>query len=78
MALIHREKPSPLIVVASLENGITIVVGGNIVKGLLNCLTIINKALEEERRGLIIDLASTVLGTLRVIGVIAKKVDDFV
>jgi hypothetical protein len=62
----------------SLENRIAIVVGKNIIKGLLNYLTIINKALEEERRGLTIDLASMVLGTLRVIRVIAKKIDDFV
>jgi hypothetical protein len=78
MALVYREKPGPLIAVASLENEIAIVVGRNIIKGLLNYLTIINKALEEERRGLTIDLASMVLGTLRVIRVIAKKIDDFV
>jgi hypothetical protein len=75
---VYREKPGPLIAVASLENEIAIVVGRNIIKGLLNYLTIINKALEEERRGLTIDLASMVLGTLRVIRVIAKKIDDFV
>jgi hypothetical protein len=48
MALVYREKPSPLIVVVSLENGIAIVVGGNIIKSLLNCLTMIYKALGEE------------------------------
>jgi hypothetical protein len=62
----------------SLENRIAIVVGGNVVKGLSNYLTIINKALEEERRGLTIDLVNIVLGTLGVIKVIAKKVDNFV
>jgi hypothetical protein len=75
---VRREKPGPLIVVVSLENGIVIIIGGNIIKGLLNYLTIINKALEEEQRGLTIDLASMVLGTLRVIRVITKKVDDFI
>jgi hypothetical protein len=78
IALVRREKPGPLIVVVSLENGIVIIIGGNIIKGLLNYLTIINKALEEEQRGLTIDLASMVLGTLRVIRVITKKVDDFI
>jgi hypothetical protein len=62
----------------SLENRIAIVVGKNIIKGLLNYLTIINKALEEERRGLTIDLASIILGILRIIRVITKKIDDFV
>jgi hypothetical protein len=61
-----------------IENGIAIVIGGNVVQGLLNCLTIINKALKEIRRGLTIDLASIVIGTLGIIGAIAKKVDDFV
>jgi hypothetical protein len=75
---VYREKRGPLIVVASLENGIAIVVGKNIIKGLLNCLTIINKALEEEQRGLIIDLANIVLDTLRVIRVIIKKINDFI
>jgi translation elongation factor EF-Tu-like GTPase len=75
---VRREKPGPLTAVVSLENGIAMVVGGNIIKGLLNYLTIINKAPEEERRGLTIDLAGIVLGTLGVIGVIAKKVDNFV
>jgi hypothetical protein len=61
-----------------IENGIAIVIGGNVVQGLLNCLTIINKALKEIRRGLAIDLASTIIGTLKIIRVIAKKIDDFV
>jgi hypothetical protein len=78
MALVRREKPGPLIVVASLKNEIAIIVGRNVIKGLLNYLTMINKALEEERRGLTIDLAGIVLGTLKVIGVIAKKVNNFV
>jgi hypothetical protein len=54
------------------------VVGGNIIQGLLNCLTVINKALKEIRRGLTIDLASIIIGTLGIIRAIAKKVDDFV
>jgi hypothetical protein len=78
MALVRREKPGPLAAVVSLENGIAIVVGRNVIKGLSNCLTAIDEALEEERRGLTIDLAGMVLGTLGVIGVIAKKVDNFV
>jgi len=78
IALVHREKPGPLIAAVSLENRIAIVVGGNVVKGLSNYLTTINKALEEERRGLTIDLVNIVLGTLGVIKVIAKKVDNFV
>jgi hypothetical protein len=61
-----------------IENGIAIVIGGNVVQGLLNCLTIINKALKEIRRGLAIDLSSTIIGTLKIIRVIAKKIDDFV
>jgi hypothetical protein len=36
MALVYREKPGPLIAVASLENEIAIVVGRNIIKGLSN------------------------------------------
>jgi hypothetical protein len=75
---VRREKPDPLIVVTSLENGIAIVIDENIIKGLLNCLIIINKALEKEWRGLTIDLASMILGTLRVIRVITKKINDFV
>ena len=78
MALVHREKSGSVLVVTTIENRIAIVVGGNIMQGLLNCLTIINKALKEIRRGLIIDLASTIIGTLRIIGAIAEKVDDFV
>jgi hypothetical protein len=61
-----------------IENRIAIVVGGNIVQGLLNYLTIINKALKEIQRGLTIDLASIVIGTLGIIEAVAKKVDDFV
>jgi hypothetical protein len=75
---VRREKPGLLIVAISLENKIAIVIGRNIIKGLSNYLTIINKALKEEQRGLTIDLANIVLSTLRVIRVIAKKIDDSV
>jgi hypothetical protein len=78
IALVHRENPGLFIAVASLENKIAIIVGGNVVKGLSNYLTMINKALEEERRGLTIDLVGTVLSTLKVIRVIAKKIDNFI
>ena len=44
----------------------------------MNCLTIINKALKEIRRGLTIDLAGIIIGTLGIIGAVAKKVDDFI
>jgi hypothetical protein len=75
---VRREKPSLLIVAISLENKIAIIVGRNIIKGLSNYLIIINKALKEEQRWLTIDLANIVLSTLRVIRVIAKKINDFV
>jgi hypothetical protein len=48
IALIYKEKPSHLIIIASLENKITIIINKIIIKGLLNYLTIINKALKKE------------------------------
>jgi hypothetical protein len=65
-------------VVISLKNRIAIIIGGKIIKGLSNCLTIINKALKKEQRGLIIDLANIVLSTLKVIRIITKKINNFV
>jgi hypothetical protein len=70
-ALVYREKSGPVLVVMTIENGIAIVVGGNVVQGLLNCLTAINKILKEIQRGLAIDLASTIIGTLRIIRAVA-------
>ena len=75
IALIHREKLGLILVVIIIKNGITIIIDRN---GLLNCLTTINKVLKEIQRGLAIDLANIVIGTLRIIGAIAKKVNDFV
>jgi hypothetical protein len=78
IALVYREKLGPILVIITIENGIVIIIGGNIIQGLLNYLTIINKALKEIRRGLAIDLTNTIIGTLRIIGVIAKKINNFV
>jgi hypothetical protein len=77
-ALIYREKLGPILIVTTIENGIAIVVDKNIIQGLLNYLTIINKALKEIRRGLAIDLVNIIISTLRIIRAVAKKVDDFV
>ena len=77
-ALVRREKPGLISTAISLEYRITIVVGGNVIKGLFNCLTAINKAPKEIQKGLTIDLAGSVSGTLGMIGVITEKVDDFV
>jgi hypothetical protein len=47
MALVYREKLDLISAITTIENGIAMVVGGNVVQGLLNYLTIINKALKE-------------------------------
>ena len=46
-ALVYREKLGLVLVVTTIENGIAIVVGGNIMQGLSNCLIAINEALKE-------------------------------
>ena len=77
-ALVRREKSGPVSAVTTVENGIAMVVGGNVVQGLSNCLTAIDEAPKEIRRGLTMDLAGTVTGTLGIMGAVAEKVDDFV
>jgi hypothetical protein len=77
-ALVRREKPGLISTAISLKYRITIVVGGNVIKGLFNCLTAINKAPKEIQKGLTIDLTGSVSSTLGIIGVITEKVDDFV
>ena len=47
IALVRREKSGLIIITANLKNRIVIIIGGNIIKGLSNCLTAINKALKE-------------------------------
>jgi hypothetical protein len=78
ITLIHREKSGLIITAANLKNRIIIIISGNIIKGLSNCLTAINKALKEIQRGLTINLISSVLNTLKIIGIIIKKINDFV
>jgi len=46
-ALIRREKSSLISIIISLKYKIIIIIDGNVIKGLLNCLIAINKALKE-------------------------------
>jgi hypothetical protein len=47
MALVYKEKLGFILIVITIKNRIAIVISGNIILGLLNYLTIINKALKE-------------------------------
>jgi len=47
ITLIHKEKFSLISTVISLKYKIIIIINGNIIKGLLNYLTAINKVLKE-------------------------------
>ena len=46
-ALIRKEKSSFISTIISLKYKIIIIIDGNVIKSLLNCLTAINKALKE-------------------------------
>jgi hypothetical protein len=62
----------------NLKNKIIIIISGNIIKGLSNCLTIINKTLKEIQRRLIINLINSVSNTFKIIRIVIKKVNNFV
>ena len=62
----------------NLKNKIIIIIDGNIIKGLSNYLTIINKVLKEIQKGLTINLINFILNTFKIIRIIIKKVDDFI
>jgi len=47
MAIVYREKPGLILILMGLGSRVIIIIDGNIIKGLLNCLTAINKALVE-------------------------------
>ena len=46
-ALIRKKKPSLISTAISLKHRIVIIISGNVIKGLFNCLIAINKALKE-------------------------------
>jgi hypothetical protein len=48
IAIVYKEKPSPLSLLSGLENTIAIIIGENLIIGLSNYLTAINKALKDE------------------------------
>jgi hypothetical protein len=78
IAIVYKEKPSPLLLLSGLENAIVIIIGGNLITGLLNYLTAINKALKKEQINLTIGLTTLVLNSLNIIRSIAKKINDFI
>jgi len=47
IALIRKEKSSFILMTISLKYKIIIIINGNIIKGLSNCLITINEALKE-------------------------------
>jgi len=47
IALVYKEKSGLIITVMNLKNKIIIIISGNIIKGLSNCLITINKVLKE-------------------------------
>jgi hypothetical protein len=47
IAIVYKEMPSPTLLIINLENRITIIIGKGIIKGLLNYLIAIKKALKE-------------------------------
>jgi predicted DNA-binding antitoxin AbrB/MazE fold protein len=77
MAVVRRETPGPASSAINLENGVAMVIGGGIIKGLSNCLMAIEEAPEEQRKGLTMELAGSVSGTLGMMGSVAEKVDEF-
>jgi hypothetical protein len=48
IAIVYKKKPSPLLLLSGLENIIAIVIDRNLITGLLNYLTAINKAPKDE------------------------------
>jgi hypothetical protein len=47
ITIVCKEMPSPTLLVINLENRIAIIINKSIIKGLLNCLIVIKKALKE-------------------------------
>ena len=48
IAIVYKEKPSPLLLLSRLENIIIIIISRNFIISLLNYLTAINKALKDK------------------------------
>jgi hypothetical protein len=48
IAIVYKKKPSPLLLLSGLKNIIVIIIGRNLIIGLLNYLTAINKALKDK------------------------------
>jgi hypothetical protein len=48
IAIVYKKKPSPLLLLSRLENIVAIIIGRNLIIGLLNYLMAINKALKDE------------------------------
>jgi hypothetical protein len=78
MAIVRKEKPGPLSSSSGLENAVAMVVGGNLITGLSNCLTAIDEAPKDEQVDLTMGLATSVSNSLGMMGSVAEKVDDFV
>jgi hypothetical protein len=47
IAIVYKETSSPTLLVINLENRVAIIIGKGIIKGLLNYLIAIKKALKE-------------------------------
>jgi hypothetical protein len=78
IVIIYKEKPNSLLLLNKLENIIAIIINKNLIIGLLNCLTAINKALKDKQIDLIIGLTTLVLNSLNIIKSIIKKVNNFI
>jgi hypothetical protein len=48
ITIVYKEKPSPLLLLNRLKNAMAIIIGRNLIIGLLNYLTAINKALKDK------------------------------